>query len=159
MKLARSHQIKNKINLIFKSRDKNVSSKVKIGTVIMTRDEYFLDNNNYVKPEYANKPNILYREAIAVDTNKQNHLALIKLQSNGKHSVLNKSMQEEKYNPYIKIFDNEGKPITLNEKFKRGNPKYDVNEKTANKMKQKALKNKNISIRKQNIEALKILKK
>lgn len=33
--------MKKKINLIFKSRDKNVSSKVKIGTVIMTRDEYF----------------------------------------------------------------------------------------------------------------------
>lgn len=151
--------MKKKIKLIFKSQNNNVSSKVKIGTVIMTRDEYFLDNNNYVKPEYANRPNILYREAIAVDTNKKNHLALIKLQSNGKHVVINKSMQEEKYNPYIKIFDNEGKPITLNEKFKRGNPKYDVDEKIANKMKQKAIKNKNISIRKVNIEALKILKK
>lgn len=151
--------MKKKIKLIFKSQYNNVSSKVKIGTVIMTRDEYFLDNNNYVKPEYANRPNILYREAIAIDTNKKNHLALIKLQSNGRHVVINKSMQEEKYNPYIKIFDNEGKPITLNEKFKRGNPKYDVGEKIANKMKQKAIKNKNINIRKVNIEALKILKK
>lgn len=151
--------MKKKIKLIFKSQYNNVSSKVKIGTVIMTRDEYFLDNNNYVKPEYANRPNILYREAIAIDTNKKNHLALIKLQSNGRHVVINKSMQEEKYNPYIKIFDNEGKPITLNEKFKRGNPKYDVDEKIANKMKQKAIKNKNINIRKVNIEALKILKK
>ena len=151
--------MKKKINLIFKSRDNNVSSKVKIGTVIMTRDEYFLDNNNYVKSEYANKPNILYREAIAVDTNKQNELLLVKVQSGGKFTVINKLGQKEKYNPHFKRLDNEGKPITLNEKFKRGNPKYDVDEKIANKMKQKAIKNKNINIRKVNIEALKILKK
>ncbi len=150
--------MKKKINLIFKSRDNNVSSKVKIGTVIMTRDEYFLDNNNYVKPKYANKPNILYREAIAVDTNKQNELLLVKVQSGGKFTVINKLGQKEKYNPHFKRLDNEGKPITLNEKFKRGNPKYDIPEKEVDKIKTNALNHPNKNSRYKNKVELRKLK-
>ena len=111
--------------------NKNVSKHIKNGTMVMTRDEFFLDNNNYRKPQYINN-NVLYRDAFVIETNKNDELILVKVQSGGKLTVINKIGQKEKYNAHLKRLDNEGKPIKLGDKFKRGNPKYDISEKEAN---------------------------
>lgn len=137
---------------------KNVSQKVKNGTTILTRDEFFEDNNGYEKPEYKNKPNTFYREATVVDSNRNDELAIIKHQSSGKFSVKKKNNKVSTYNPYIKTKDNEGKPIKIGDKFKRASPDYDVTEIKANRMKKKAVKSKNKQIAKDNRKALKELK-
>ena len=137
---------------------KNVSQKVKNGTAILTRDEFFEDNNNYRKDKYKDKPNVYYREATVVDSNRNDELAIIKHQSSGKFSVKNKAKQKRTYNTYIKTKDDEGKPIKIGKKFKRANPKYDVTEKKANKMKKQSVKSSNKQIAKDNRKALKILK-
>lgn len=125
---------------------KNVSQTVKNGTAIKTRDEYFLDNKGYKKPNYENAPDTLYRESIVVDSNRNGHLGIIKIQSGGKKTVVNKSGQKEKYNLYIKTKDDEGNPIKLGLKFQRAKEKYGVTEKQANKMKKQAMKNKSNKI-------------
>lgn len=137
---------------------KNISEKIVNGTIIMTRDEFLQDNNNYQKPKYKDKKNILYRETITVDSNKNNELALIKVQSGGKLEVKNKAGQKEKYNPYIKTKDDKGEPIKLGDKFQVGNQKYNVSEKNANQMKKECIKNSSRSLSKANRIALKNLK-
>lgn len=141
-----------------KKYGKNVSREIINGTVIMSRDEYFQDNNNFQKLKYKNKKDVLYRENIAVDSNRNNELALIKVQSGGKLEVKNNSGQKEKYNPYIKTKDNEGKPIKIGEKFRVGDPKYNVSEKNANQMKKEAVKSRSNFINSENRRALKELK-
>ncbi|MBR2970029.1 MAG: hypothetical protein IKC49_03140 [Clostridia bacterium] len=136
---------------------KNVSQKIKNGTVILTRDEFFQDNNNYIKPKYQGS-NTLYREATVVDSNRNDELAVIKHQSSGKFSVKKKNNKISKYNTYIKTKDNEGKPIKIGEKFKQSNPKYGITEKQANKMKKKSIKSPNKRIAKDNRIVLKELK-
>lgn len=137
---------------------KNVSQKVRNGTAILTRDEFFEDHNNYQKEKYKDKPNVFYREATVVDSNRKNELAIIKHQSSGKFSVRKKNNKVSKYNAYIKITDNEGKPIRIGEKFKRANSNYDVTEKCANKMKKNSVKSLNKGISLTNRKALQKLK-
>ncbi len=151
------HQTKVERKLA-KRYGKNVSQKIVNGTIIMTRDEFLQDNNNYKKPKYKDKKNILYRETVTVDSNKNDELAVIKVQSGGKLEVKNKKGQVEKYNPYIKTKDNEGKPIKIGEKFQVGDPKYNVSVKNANQMKKEAVKNKSHFISSGNRKALKELK-
>lgn len=136
---------------------KNVSQIIKNGTTIKTRDEFFQDNNNYIKPKYEGAKT-LYREVTVVDSNRNNELAVIKFQSSGKFSVKNKVNQVEKYAPYIKTKDNDGKPIKLGEKFQRANPKYDIPKNKANRMKKNSVQNKNNKISNENRLILKELK-
>lgn len=137
---------------------KNVSQKVKNGTAILTRDEFFEDHNNYQKEKYKSNPNFYYREATVVDSNRNDELAIIKHQSSGKFSVKKNNDKTAKYNTYIKIKDNEGKPIKIGAKFKRANPDYDVTEQKANRMKRKSVRSSNKQINKDNRNALKSLK-
>ena len=139
-------------------KNKNVSKKVKNGTLVLTRDEFLIDNNNYKKTKH-NSDNKLYRSTYVVDSNRDDELALIKIHSGGKKSILNKAKNIEKYNAYVKTKDNEGRPIKLGKKFKRGNPKYDVTEQSANAMKKEAVVNhKNKQDRTNNIKKLRTLK-
>ena len=137
---------------------KNVSQKVRNGTTLQTRDEFFEDNNGFKKDKYKDKPDIFYRNITVVDSNRNNELAVIKHQSSGMFSVKNNAKQDRKYNTYIKTKDNEGKPIKVGKKFKRANPNYDVTEKKANEMKKNSLKSSNKKINKQNRKVLRILK-
>lgn len=149
MKKTKQKKIRNR---------KNVSQKVRNGTVILTRDEFFEDHNNYKKQKYNDKPDVFYREATVVDSNRKDELAVIKHQSGGKLSVKKKNNKVSKYNTYIKITDNEGKPIRIGEKFKRANLNYGVSEKNANQMKVNSVKNDNAKVAKDNRTALKKLK-
>ena len=137
---------------------KNVSQSIRNGTAILTRDEFFEDHNNYIKEGYKDKPNIFYREATVVDSNRNDELAIIKQQSSGKFSVKKNNNKVSKYNTYIKITDNEGNPIKIGEKFKRANPNYDVSEQRANQMKRKSLRSSNKKVAKENRIVLKKLK-
>ncbi len=137
---------------------KNVSQKVRNGTTLQTRDEFFEDHNNYKKDKYKNKPNIFYREVTVVDSNRNDELAVIKHQSSGKFSVKNNVGQDRKYNTYIKTKDDTGKPIKVGNKFRRANHKYDVSKKDANKMKCNSLNSSNKKINRQNKKALRNLK-
>lgn len=137
--------------------NKNISRKIPNGTVILTRDEFFEDNNNYIKDKYKQNRKY-YREATVIDSNRRNELAIIKHQSSGLFSVKNNVGQLRKYNTYIKIKDNNGNPIKLGIKFIRGPKKYDVKEKYANDMKKRSLLSKNKKIANQNIKVLRELK-
>lgn len=121
-----------------KAVDDNVSKMIKNGTMIRTRDEYFADHNGYKKEKYKDN-NILYREAFVIDTNSLDEMILIKAQSNGKYCVINLSGQKEHYNLFVKDRDNEGKPIRLGTKFKKGERKYSISEKDADTIREMAM--------------------
>lgn len=136
---------------------KNISKTIKNGTVLKTRDEFLEDNNGYVKPNHKND-NVLYREFITLETNRKGEVVGVKIQSGGKESVFNASMQEEKFNLILKSKDDKGKPIQLGDKFKRVKVKYHISEKDANKIKKDAINHPNSRIRKQNLNKLRELK-
>lgn len=140
-----------------KKKNKNVSKTIRNGTLIMTRDEFFEDNNGYEKPKYKGTE-IKYRDSIVVDSNREDELALIKIQSGGTEFVINKAGQKELYSLHIKIKDDEGNPIKLGDKFERGNSRFDVSEANAKVMRDKATNAKNRKARRQNRRALAELK-
>ena len=92
-------------------KKKNVSQKVRNGTVLHTRDEYIYGSASYRKPGYVNKGN--YRKVAVVDSNKFDDLAVVKLTTKGK------TLPEEKstYKPFVETLDNEGNPIRVGSKF------------------------------------------
>ena len=94
-----------------KKKNRNVSKKIPNGTVLHTRDEYFLGSENYRKPGYKNKGN--YRKVGVVDSNRNDDLAVVKLTSRGKPLPGEKST----YKPFVETLDYDGKPIRIGSKF------------------------------------------
>lgn len=152
-----SHSNITKVRTI--NTHRNVSKRVRLGSVVQTRDHYLYGSGGYVKPKYADKPDIMYRQGVVVDSNINDDLAIIIIQSGGKLKAKNKKGQTEKFGPYIKIRDDENQPIRINDKFKRGDPQNDFSAKRAKRMRNKALKTKNKRIRDLNIAAIAKLKK
>ena len=138
---------------------KNVSKTIKNGAVIQTRDHYLYGSGGYVKPKYADVPDIMYRQGVVVDSNINDDLAIILIQSGGKLKAKNKKGQTEKFGSHIKIRDDENQPIRINNKFKRGKPQNDFSAKRAKRMKNKALKTKSKRLNKSNLKKILELKK
>ena len=88
------------------------AKKIKIGTILQTRDEFFKDNKNYRKPGYEDKGN--YRKAGVIGKNANDELALVKFVTNGYLVVDNSNLR---YRPYIETLDEESKPIRVGSKF------------------------------------------
>ena len=57
------------------SKNKNISSKYRNGTIIMTRDQH-LDKTDYFSPGHSN-PKDFYRMTMVVDSNKNDELVLV----------------------------------------------------------------------------------
>lgn len=130
-KSSKKHSKQNPLHRI---TTKNISSKVKNGTILQTRDEFFEGQSNYRKPDYEEKGN--YRKAVVIDSNRKAELAVVKLTTKGnsyyvfprkdekidveskyyKQSKL-KHPEKSKYRPFIEIFDDENKPIKISSKF------------------------------------------
>ena len=92
-------------------KNRNISQNIQNGTILHTRDEYIYGSENYRKPGYANKGN--YRKVGVVDSNKNNHLAVVKLTTKGKQLPGEKTT----YKPFVETLDDEGKPIKIGPKF------------------------------------------
>ena len=88
------------------------AKKVKIGTILQTRDEFFKGAKNYRKPGYEDKGN--YRKAGVIDKNANDELALVKFVTNGYLVVENSNLR---YRPYIETLNEESKPIRVSSKF------------------------------------------
>lgn len=100
------------------AKRKNISLKVRNGTILHTRDEYIYGSANYRKRGYENKGN--YRKVVVVDSNSRDQLAVVKLYSNsGKALPGTKS----RYKPFVEVRDDDGKRIKVGSKFIRGGQK------------------------------------
>ena len=93
-------------------KSKNVSKKVKNGTIIHTRDEYFEGQKNYKKPGYEKKGN--YRLSAVLDTNRDDHMALVKLTTSSKAKKVN---EKSGFRAYIETKDERGNPIKISGRF------------------------------------------
>ena len=127
------------------------AKKVKIGTILQTRDEFFKRAKNYRKPGYEDKGN--YRKAGVIDKNANDELALVKFVSKGIFTIDGTNL---KYQPYVETLDDENKPIRIGSKFiptKRVLSKKQVKSVRKNCVGNKDVVNKHL--RKNNIYALK----
>lgn len=113
---------------------KNVSQKILNGTMIHTRDEYLGSAHGFNK----NGATEYYRQAIVVDSNRKNDLALIKLTTSDKGESV-PGLKKSKYKPYIETKDNEGRPIRISKKFIKGRKKQKISAAIANDMKKTAV--------------------
>lgn len=91
---------------------KNVSDKVFAGNAIRSRDEYFYGGKP--KPEYNDKPAVMYRKAYVIETNNLDELAVVKSTTSKGHTLVTKPDQKFKANVYI--IDNDGNPIKISPK-------------------------------------------
>lgn len=69
------------------------------------------------------------RPVVVIESNKNNDLAVVPLSSReGKNRTRLKNYQQGQsyFKHYVEIFDNEGKPIRVNKKFRENHPNMDV---------------------------------
>lgn len=135
-------------------KNKNVSKKVPNGTIVQTRDNYFANSGNYNKPNRNIRQN--YRKAVAVDSNRQDELALVKLTTSEKGIHIK---GKSKIKPYIETKDNKGKPIKLSYKFFNSSSKDNLSKREVSKVKKECLKNARKDIRDENRRKLRELKR
>ena len=94
------------------SKKKNVSQKVRNGTILQTRDDYIFGSKGYIKPGYKKKGN--YRKVAVIDSNKRDDLAIVKLFSSSGQPLKGTT---SRYKPFVEILDNKGKRIRIGAKF------------------------------------------
>ena len=87
------------------SKNKNISKRYKVGTIVQTRDNY-ISKNNYFKPNHPN-PKDLYRKTCVVSTNHKDELVLVIFTT--KNGTLNKGSISD----YVIVFDDKGCPIKI----------------------------------------------
>lgn len=127
---------KNKGNKVKKSkRRKNVSRDIPNGRTVQTRDEHFEGAGEYRKPGYENKG--YYRRAVVVDSNRQNHLAVVVLTTKGEEIP---GVKKSKFRPFVETKDDTGNPITIGKKFKENKPKHDLPPKAVARIKKLTFK-------------------
>lgn len=105
---------KSKQNPLHRITSKNISNKIKNGTILQTRDEFFEGQGNYRKPGYIHKGK--YRKIIVIDSNRNDALAVVKLTTQG-HSYKVPTLSKSRFRPFIQTLDNENKPIKIGAKF------------------------------------------
>ena len=93
-------------------KKKNVSKKVRNGTVLQTRDEYIFGSKGYKKPGYQKKGN--YRKVAVIDSNRRDDLAIVKLYSKSGQPL---NGTASRYKPFVEIMDDKGKRIRIGAKF------------------------------------------
>ena len=91
---------------------KNVSRKVRNGTILQTRDEYIFGAKGYKKPGYQKKGN--YRKVAVIDSNRRDDLAIVKLYSKSGQPLKGTA---SRYKPFVEIMDDKGKRIRIGSKF------------------------------------------
>ena len=97
-----------------KKANKNISKNLKLGTVLQTRDEFFL--NGVPKPKYNNSKKY-YRGAVVVETNKKDEVGVVKFVTNGTKDVKINN-QVHTYRPFLEVYDDKNNFIKLGRKFK-----------------------------------------
>lgn len=121
----------------------NISDSILPGSIVRTRDEFFL--NGVPKPNHIND-NLYYREAIVMETNKNDNLGLVTVTSKGKHNIPNFRNGKEKFSAYLCVSDNDGRFIKLGSKFKLMN--YSIDQYDYDFIRDYLYSNKNTSINK-----------
>ena len=130
---------KNSKRLKLPRKNKNVSQNIPNGRVLQTRDEFFEKQGSYKKPDYENKGN--YRGAVVVDSNRKNELAVVKLTTSKKGTVLKEYKKgKSKYRPFIETKDDEGNAIKIGRKFISKKPQDDLSLHDVNRIKKDAIK-------------------
>lgn len=133
-------------------KHRNISKNIPNGLILLTRDEYFENDQNYRKPGYEKRGN--YRKTIVVDSNKLNELIVVKGSTNG---IDLKIPGIKAIKPYARDKDNEHNPIKISNKFINSNKK--ISESNVNKIKKHMLTKERKSVRLKNKKLFRNLKK
>lgn len=140
-----------------KKKHRNMSTKIKLGTTLQTRDEYFAGQKNYRKPGYENSKN--YRKTVVVDSNKRDELAVVKLTTAKKAMELpNYQKGKSRFNAYILTKNDDFKPIKIGKKFTKNKSKLNMSKHDVNYIKRISLKETSGRLRKTNKKRLRKLK-
>lgn len=115
-----------------KRSKRNVSTRIRNGRTVQTRDEFFYGHANYRKPGYEHKG--AYRKAVVIDSNKRDELALVKLTTSSKGRAI-AGEKKSKYKTFIETLDDRGKPIKLGKKFQANSPRKNVSKSATNAIK------------------------
>lgn len=107
-------------------KHKNVSKKLRNGTILQTRDEYLHNEGKYRKPGYAKKGN--YRKVAVIDSNRNDDAAVVKLHSGSGTPLPSK---KARYKPFVETLDNESNRIREGRKFILTNQRLSKNDITA----------------------------
>ena len=129
----------------------NVSNNILPGSIVRTRDEYFW--NGVPKINHLND-NSYYREAIIMETNKDDDIGLVTVTSKGRHNIPNFRNGKEKFSAYLSISDNEGKFINIGNKFKLMD--YSINQSDYDYIRDYLYSNKKTSLKKKDENLKKI---
>lgn len=136
-------------------KNKNISSTIKNGSIVQTRDEYFLGGAD-TKINHPSKKD-LYRQAVIIETNKDDRLGVVKLSTKGKNKLPNYKSGKSGYKPILHIFDNDGKSIKVSRKFVL-NKKDKVSKKDVIQIKKSLYKKSSSSMKKENRDKVRWLK-
>lgn len=118
---------------VIESKGKNISSTIKNGTFIITRDDFFYGTDgNSTKT----------RMATVVDSNQRDELGITKYTTSTVHgTAFNNKQGFAAYGDRVYTLDDQGNPIKIDgNKFKRGNPNRDITVKQANQIKKSNIK-------------------
>lgn len=132
---------------------KNISKNVPNGTIIHTRDEFFLGQSNYRKPGYEDKG--LYRKTVVVDSNRMDELALVKLGTSSGKTLTNYKNGKSKYKPIVLTRDSNNNPIKIGHYFVRKSRANDMSLHDVNKIKKDLFRGKNKSSNRRRLRELK----
>lgn len=110
-------------------RKRNQSKKIPVGTTFQTRDE-FISSDGYKKQGYQNKG--FYRRVVAVATNKNDEMAIVKLQGHTGLALPNYRNGLSRFRPYITVLDSSGQPLKGGSKFRRNNQQFNVSKTDVN---------------------------
>ena len=97
------------------------NKSIPLGRTLSTFDYYLTFNKN--------RPSKKERPVVVIDSNKQNHLAVVALSTkNGKNKthLPNYEQGDSYFKHFVEVKDNEGQPIVIGEKFRANNTDLDV---------------------------------
>ena len=112
---------------------KNVSQNVRNGTLVITNDKYVFGTDGR-----SDKT----RMSIAIDSNRKNQLAIVKLTTSTKHGRQFKNDQKfDRHGDMIYTKDNIGNPIIIEgKKFIKGSDRRSITQAQANEIKRRNVK-------------------
>ena len=112
---------------------RNVSQNIPNGTIVHTRDEYFMGQGDFRKFGYTDKGN--YRKSVVVDSNRRDELAVVKLGTSSGRLLPHYGTGKSRYRPIVLTRDDEGAPIKLGHKFVRKGVSSEMSQWDVNKIK------------------------
>lgn len=141
---------------------KNVSQKIRNGTTLQTRDEFLASGKGKqnIKPDHPSKKD-LYRRVAVLDSNRNDELLVVKLDTKGRHELKDYLTGKSKYKAFVEIEDEKGNRIVIDDvRFAKNSQKRYLTKSQVDRIKKDCLTNKETSksLRKENSKKFRTIK-